>query len=148
MHVAVKCTQVEDSFVVPISNFLVHLYLQTFLLSCAFSDLFSLLCPTASPFFLSRPQPTLHPILSLYVELNCTVVGQIPLEVLWFKDGNTPLVSQGNRISIELSSRESIVSAVLRIVSVEEEDAGVYTCLAKDDNGTSSTSTTIDVRGV
>jgi len=76
------------------------------------------------------------------------VVGQIPLEVLWFKDGDTPLVSQGNRVSLELSSRESIASAVLRIVSVEEEDAGVYTCLAKDDNGTSSTSTTIDVRGM
>ena len=49
---------------------------------------------------------------------------------------------------MEVSHTESIVTAVLRIVSVEEEDAGVYTCLAKDINGTSSTSTTIDVRGV
>ena len=40
------------------------------------------------------------------------------------------------------------VTTVVRIASVEEEDAGEYVCRAKDEDGTSSFSTTVNVRGV
>ena len=68
----------------------------------------------------------------------------------WTKDG-FPLdlsPSQEGRVRVELSTVGAGIANVVRIVSVEERDAGVYVCLAKDENGTSSSSTTVNVRGV
>ena len=102
----------------------------------------------ASPFFLSRPDPILQPIVSRYLELNCTVVGQSPLDVTWTKNGIPLRFSQRGRISVELSTVGATATTVVRIASVEEEDAGEYVCRAKDEDGTSSSSTTVNVRGV
>ena len=100
----------------------------------------------ASPFFLSRPDPILQPIISRYLELNCTAVGQSPLDVTWTKNGNS--LSQQGRVSVELNTVGATVTTVVRIASVEEGDAGEYVCRAKDEDGTSSSSTTVNVRGV
>lgn len=102
----------------------------------------------AAPFFLSRPDPILHPIISSYLELNCTAVGQSSLEVTWTKDGIPLSPSQEGRVRVELSTVGAGIANVVRIVSVQERDAGVYVCLAKDENGTSSSSTTVNVRGM
>ena len=102
----------------------------------------------AAPFFLSRPDPILHPIISSYLELNCTAVGQSSLEVTWTKDGIPLSPPQEGRVRVELSTVGAGIANVVRIVSVQERDTGVYVCLAKDENGTSSSSTTVDVRGM
>ena len=59
-----------------------------------------------------------------------------------------PFPQQG-RVSVEMSAiGATTVTTVVRIVSVEEGDAGEYVCRAKDEDGTSSSSTTVNVRGV
>ena len=56
--------------------------------------------------------------------------------------------SRRGRVSVEMSTVGATVTTVVRIVSVEEGDAGEYVCRAKDEDGTSSSSTTVNVRGV
>lgn len=73
--------------------------------------------------------------------MKCKVGGYPPPKTTWYKDG-TPL---RNEPPYEITTRNG--EAVLKVPQAEEEDGGVYSCLATNPSGQDSTSSNVTVAG-
>ncbi len=104
---------------------------------------------SATPFFLSRPSPTIKTKISYFVALTCTVIGLTPPNVTWYRNSELlPAETTPNsRISITVNVTDTTVESILSLRLVEKADEGVYTCQASNEDGVNSTSTTLTVRG-
>lgn len=100
--------------------------------------------------YLSVP-PKLSPLPDLseplfmdeFFQIYCSVLhGDFPISFKWLHRNETIVGSENVRI--EFTKRSSILS----IESVSGEDAGVYTCVAKNRAGATNLSTTLIVKGV
>lgn len=72
--------------------------------------------------------------------LECAAVGQPTPEVAWQKDGGYDFPAARERRMHVMPSDD-----VFFIVDVKPEDAGVYTCTAKNDAGSIRANTTLSV---
>ena len=54
-------------------------------------------------------------------------------DYIWFKKFGKQVIEDGRRIYNHLPDSGQIATTILMIKNVSVEDAGIYTCLAKDD---------------
>ena len=96
--------------------------------------------PTARPTIVDLPAPTTH-TEGDHFELMCTFTGIPPPQMHWEKDGSVFTLGEGRRI-INTSGRSQLVINGLAL-----SDAGVYSCLVKNDAGVDRMSVTLEVGG-
>ncbi|PIK60935.1 putative muscle M-line assembly protein unc-89 [Apostichopus japonicus] len=95
--------------------------------------------PPSRPHFTTRLEPDLSIPSDETLTLKCKVGGYPPPKTTWYKDG-TPL---RNEPPYEITTRNG--EAVLKVPQAEEEDGGVYSCLATNPSGQDSTSSNVTV---
>lgn len=73
--------------------------------------------------------------------LKCKVGGYPPPKTIWYKDG----ILLRNEAPYEISSRGTEVT--LKIPQAQDDESGVYSCLATNPSGQDSTSSNVTVAG-
>ena len=80
------------------------------------------------------------------VTLDCTVIGDNPIEVLWAHDNNR-LDINNHRLSMSQVKTENGLRSQLSIGSSDREDSGVYRCTADNAFGRSEQFIYLAVQG-
>ena len=75
------------------------------------------------------------------VAMDCKVSGSQPMTISWFKDDKE--IKSGQKYQPEFKDS----SAVLKVIQLEKDDAGVYKCLATNAAGFKDSSGTLYVKG-
>lgn len=121
------------------------------MLSCAMMLLFSVACSEdislsymssfpEAPFFTQTPKPV-ECTEGKDAHLSCEMAGTLPFQVNWYKD-TRPL-----RESRKYKMVSEGTSVALHIVSLEQEDAGLYECRVSNNVGTESCCATVTTKG-
>lgn len=97
--------------------------------------------PPSKPHFTTRLEPEYSLPDGEPMVLKCKVGGYPPPKTLWYKDG----IQIKNELPYEISTRGG--EQTLKISQAEEDDGGVYSCLATNPSGQDSTSTNVTVAG-
>ena len=92
----------------------------------------------------AEAQIVLHPVDPTDVPdgdtvlLTCVAYGDLPLSISWSRDGST-LMNDSQRITIYEQEVEeggiTFIQSILQICSTEANDAGVFSCIAKNEAG-------------
>ncbi|XP_019858316.1 PREDICTED: hemicentin-1-like isoform X1 [Amphimedon queenslandica] len=88
----------------------------------------------ASPYFSQIPLAIPSLYVGSTVEYNCSVISVTPVNITWLLDG---IVIDEEILE---SKTQNETTSTLVLYDIEVDDAGRYTCHAKNDNGTSSRS--------
>ena len=108
--------------------------------------------PSASPYFQEVPREVSNLQIGDSVIYTCAVLAQPQsnLTIKWLKDG-VVISEPDSRVNVSFSLSENPITvsgnSTLSISPVEFNDAGVYTCQAVSNNGTSQYNFTQEVSG-
>lgn len=97
--------------------------------------------PPSKPNFTSKLVPELSLRNGDNLDLSAKVSGYPPPRITWYKDG-TPLKSGPD---FQLANKSGAVS--LHLPKSEQDDGGVYACLATNPSGQDSTSANVTISG-
>lgn len=101
-----------------------------------------------------RPRPTVNTIISLYVQLECVVIGRLAPNVTWYlrntEESTTAVVTSNGRIDENTQTSQDLsgyTRSLLSISNIQVSDATEYVCQASNNEGTSETVSKLFVRG-
>ena len=103
-----------------------------------------------SPYFLRTPLESYNETFETSSHYICDVIGQSATEVSWLKNGihlqeSDPSIMISSSTSNVENSTSVITNSSLFILSIDADDAGIYTCQAVNSNGTSQYNFTVDI---
>jgi len=89
--------------------------------------------------FIKIPRKRLGQALQFNMDLECKILAYPPPAIRWFKNGNPEPITNNQHFQIShFAFDDKYVDTILRVITIEKKQYGLYTCEAQNRLGSSS----------